>query len=100
LEVLKNPENRGIVICGSGIGISIAVNKVNGIRCGLVHDYLSTKLSREHNNCNVISLGANFIAKELAKHIVDTFLSTDFPGEERHLGRIDKISQIEKENKN
>ena len=98
LEVLKDPSNRGIVICGSGIGISIAANKVNGIRCALVHDYLSAKLSRQHNDSNVISLGAGFIGKELAKNIVDIFLSTDFTGEERHLRRHNKLAQIEKNN--
>lgn len=98
-EVLKNPENKGIVVCGSGIGISIACNKVNGIRCALVHDYLSAKLSRQHNNSNIISLGAGFIGKELAKNIVDVYLATDFTGEERHQRRIDKMSEIEKNQK-
>jgi len=98
IEVLKNPENKGIVVCGSGIGISIAANKVNGIRCALVHDYLSAKLSRQHNNSNIISLGAGFIGKELAKNIVDVYLSTEFTGEERHQRRLDKMSQIEKDN--
>ena len=91
-----NPENKGILVCGSGIGISIAANKINGIRCALVHDYLSAKLSRQHNDSNIISLGAGFVGKELAKNIVDVFLSTDFTGEERHQRRIDKMTQLEK----
>lgn len=98
-EVLKNSENKGIVVCGSGVGISIAANKVNGIRCALVHDYLSAKLSRQHNNSNIISLGAGFVGKELAKNIVDVYLSTEFTGEERHQRRIDKLTEIEKSNK-
>ena len=97
-EVLKNPENKGILVCGSGIGISIAANKVNGIRCALVHDYLSSKLSRQHNDSNIISIGAGFVGKELAKNIVDVYLATEFTGEERHQRRIDKMSEIEKNN--
>jgi ribose 5-phosphate isomerase B len=94
-EVSKNKNNKGIVVCGSGIGISIAANKIKGIRCALLHDQLGAKLSREHNNSNVMSLGAGFLGKELAKNIVDTFLNTEFSGEERHQRRIDKITQLE-----
>jgi ribose 5-phosphate isomerase B len=94
-EVLKNKENKGIVVCGSGIGISIAANKIKGIRCALLHDQLGAKLTREHNDSNVMSLGAGFIGKELAKNIVDTFLNTEFSGDERHQRRIDKITQLE-----
>ncbi len=94
-EVLKNPENKGIVVCGSGIGMSIAANKIKGIRCALLHDQLGAKLTREHNDSNIMSLGAAFIGKDLAKNIVDTFLNTEFSGEERHQRRIDKIALLE-----
>lgn len=94
-EVLKNNDNKGIVICGSGIGIGIAANKIKGIRCALLHDQLGARLTREHNDSNVMSLGAGFIGKELAKNIVDTFLNTEFSGDERHQRRIDKIAQLE-----
>ena len=94
-EVSKNKNNKGVVVCGSGIGISIAANKIKGIRCALLHDQLGAKLSREHNDSNVMSLGAGFLGKELAKNIVDTFLNTEFSGEERHQRRIDKITQLE-----
>jgi ribose 5-phosphate isomerase B len=98
LEVIKNPENRGILVCGTGIGISIAANKLNGIRCGLVHDHFTAQLSRDHNDCNVVAIGAGLIGKELAKNIVDVFLSTKFSEGERHITRIEKIRAIEKEN--
>ena len=94
-EVLKNPENRGIIFCGSGIGISIAANKINGIRCALVHDYLGAKLCKEHNDCNVISLGGYFIGRDLAKNIVDSYLNAEFTGDERHCRRIKKINILE-----
>jgi len=99
-EVLEDSNNKGIVVCGSGIGISIAANKIPGIRCALLHDQLGAKLTREHNDSNVMSLGAGFIGKELAKNIVDTFLNTDYTADERHQRRIDKISKLEEKYKN
>ena len=86
---------RGILICGTGIGISIAANKCKGIRAALCADVFSAKMSREHNNANVIAIGARIVGAELAKDIVKTFLTTDFSGEERHQRRIDLISGIE-----
>ena len=80
----------GIVICGTGIGISIAANKVPGIRCALCHNSFTAKLSRLHNNSNVLSLGARVIGDELALDIVDAYLTTDFEGG-RHASRVDKI---------
>ncbi|HZK57032.1 MAG TPA: ribose 5-phosphate isomerase B [Clostridia bacterium] len=86
---------RGILICGTGIGISIAANKIPGVYCGLVGDCFSAKASRWHNNTNVIALGARVIGPGLALEIVDTWLGTEFKGE-RHQKRIDKIVEIEK----
>lgn len=84
---------KGIVICTTGIGISIAANKVKGVRCALCSDVFSAKMTRLHNNANVLSLGAGIVGENLAFEIVDTFLGTDFSGEERHQRRIDLIEQ-------
>jgi len=86
---------RGILICGTGIGISIAANKIPGVYCGLVGDCFSAKASRWHNNTNVIALGARVIGPGLALEIIDTWLETKFKGD-RHQRRIDKIVEIEK----
>lgn len=82
---------RGIAICGSGIGISIAVNRHPTARCALVSEPLSARLAREHNDANVIALGARLIGLEMAKACVETFLSTRFGGD-RHLRRVEKLS--------
>ncbi|MEZ3474581.1 MAG: ribose 5-phosphate isomerase B [Lachnospiraceae bacterium] len=89
--------DRGIVICTTGIGISIAANKVKGIRCALCSDTVSAKLTREHNNANVLALGAGIVGPNLALSIVDTFLNTAFPGEEKHSRRVAAIQAIEEE---
>jgi len=86
--------DRGIVICGTGIGISIAANKVPGVRAALCHDCFSAKASREHNDANVLALGERVIGVELAKMIVDIWLETDFLGG-RHERRVCKIKDIE-----
>ncbi len=85
----------GVLICGTGVGISLAANKVKGIRAAAVSDTASARLIREHNNANVIAIGARIVGSELAKDIIRTFLTTDFSGEERHQRRIDIISQLE-----
>lgn len=82
---------KGIVICTTGIGISIAANKVKGIRCALCADTLSAKMTREHNNANMLAMGAGIVGTNLALSIVETFLNTDFPGEEKHVRRINAI---------
>ncbi|MGN0247223.1 MAG: ribose 5-phosphate isomerase B [Lachnospiraceae bacterium] len=84
---------KGIVICTTGIGISITANKVKGIRAALCADTLSAKLTRLHNDANVLALGAGIVGPNLAMEIVDTFLNTDFSGEERHQRRIDGIEE-------
>ena len=85
----------GILVCGTGIGISIAANKVPGIRAALCSDTFSAHATREHNNANVLALGARVLGTGLALDIVKTFLSAKFEGD-RHQGRIDKITAIEK----
>ena len=87
---------KGIVICGTGIGISIAANKVHGIRCALCSDPLSAQLTRQHNDANMLAMGARIIGPELAKNIVKTFLSTPFDGG-RHQRRVDLITKLEHE---
>lgn len=82
---------KGIVICTTGIGISITANKVKGIRAALCADTLSAKLTRLHNDANVLAMGAGIVGPNLALSIVDTFLETEFSGEERHQRRIDQI---------
>jgi ribose 5-phosphate isomerase B len=87
---------RGIMIDGAGIGSCIVANKVPGIRAGMAYDYSSAVNSREHNDTNVLTLGAGLIGVNLAKQIVKTWLTTDFGGG-RHAGRVDKITQVEKQ---
>ena len=82
---------KGILICGTGIGISIAANKVKGIRCALCHDVFSAEATRLHNDANIIAMGGRVIGPGLAVKIVDTFLSTPFSNDERHIRRIAKI---------
>ncbi|OOB79147.1 MAG: ribose-5-phosphate isomerase [Epulopiscium sp. Nele67-Bin002] len=82
---------KGIVICGTGIGISIAANKVKGIRCALCHDCFSARATREHNDANMLALGARVIGSGLALQIVDEFLSTEFSNDKRHMHRISLI---------
>lgn len=85
---------KGIVICTTGIGISISANKVKGIRCALCADTLSAKLTRLHNNANMLALGGGIVGENLALEIVDTFLNTAFSGEERHERRVDLIENL------
>lgn len=85
--------DRGIVICTTGIGISITANKVKGIRCALCGDPVSARLTREHNNANVLAMGAAIIGESVALNIVDIFLDTEFSGVDRHQRRVDLIEQ-------
>ena len=86
----------GILCCGTGIGISIAANKVKGIRCALCGDALSAEMTRRHNNANMLALGAFLTPPPLAERIVDVFLNTEFEGG-RHQRRVDKISALEEQ---
>ena len=93
--VIADEGSKGIVICGSGIGISIAANKIDGIRAALCGDTLAARLSREHNNANVLAMGARLIGETMAMEIADVFLQTDFAGG-RHAARVELISDIER----
>lgn len=86
---------KGIVVCTTGIGISITANKVKGIRCALCADPLSAELTRRHNNANMLAMGAGMIGPNLAERIVDVFLTTDFEGG-RHARRVSQIMDMEK----
>ncbi|MGE7664381.1 ribose 5-phosphate isomerase B [Ureibacillus composti] len=86
--------DRGILICGTGIGMSIAANKVKGIRCALVHDVFSAKATRCHNDSNILAMGERVIGPGLAREIVQAWLNTDFEGG-RHTRRVEKISELE-----
>src|SRR6266511_3269668 len=88
--------DRGIVICGSGVGTSIAVNKLPGIRAGLCHDTYSAHQGVEHDDMNVLVLGARVIGSELARELVHTFLHATFSGEERHRRRLAKVMSLER----
>lgn len=85
----------GILCCGTGIGISLAANKVPGIRCAVVSDVFSAKMSKAHNNANILSLGERVLGKGLALEIVEAWISTQFEGD-RHSRRVDMINEIEK----
>jgi ribose 5-phosphate isomerase B len=95
-EVVNNPNSAGILICGTGIGMSITANKIETIRAALCTDTTMAKFSRLHNNANVLCLGARIIGPEVAKDIVKVFLNTNFE-EGRHKKRIDKIENLEKQ---
>lgn len=91
--VMEREVDKGIVICGTGIGISLAANKVRGIRCALCSDVFSAKMSRAHNNANMLAMGGRVIGKGLAMEIVQAFLDTEFEGG-RHQKRVEKIGEI------
>ena len=93
-KVAAGEFDRGILICGTGIGMSIAANKVKGIRCALVHDVYSAKLTRQHNDTNMIAMGERVIGAGLAREIAQTWLTTDFQAG-RHAARIGKIAEYE-----
>lgn len=96
MAVVNGECERGILVCGTGIGISIAANKVKGIRAALCHDAFSAQMSREHNNANVLAMGERVVGPGLALMIVDIWLSTEFAGG-RHGRRVDKITALEQE---
>ena len=87
---------KGIVLCTTGIGVSISANKVDGIRCALLSDVWSAKMTRLHNDTNMMAMGAGVVGENLALEIADTWLSTEFSGDERHQRRIDKLMALEK----
>ena len=87
--------DKGIVLCTTGIGVSITANKVKGIRCALLSDLMSARLTREHNDTNMMALGAGVVGQMLALQIADTWLETAFSGDERHQRRINKLMAVE-----
>ena len=93
-QAVANGEcDRGIVLCSTGIGVSIAANKVKGVRCALLSDLMSARLTREHNDTNVMAMGAFIVGEALAKEIVDTWLTTESSQGERHARRIAKLEE-------
>ncbi len=88
--------DKGIVLCTTGIGVSITANKVPGIRCALLSDVMSARMTREHNDTNMMAIGAGVVGQMLAFQIVDTWLGTEFSNEARHQRRIDKMMALEK----
>jgi RpiB/LacA/LacB family sugar-phosphate isomerase len=95
LEILENRAERGIILCGSGVGASVAANKLPGIRASNCQDFYSAHQGVEHDDMNVLALGARVIGNELAKDLVHAFLTAKFLGEERHLRRLNKIKELE-----
>ncbi len=96
LALLDGKAERGVLICGSGVGASVAANKVPGIRAGLCHDTYSAHQGVEHDDMNVLVLGARVIGIELAKELVNNYLGARFTREERHVRRLNKIMALEK----
>jgi RpiB/LacA/LacB family sugar-phosphate isomerase len=95
--VLDGRAERGVLICGSGAGAAIAANKMHGIRAGLAHDTYTAHQMVEHDDANVCCLGARVVGPELAAEIVTVFMSARFSGEERHVRRLQKVAEIERE---
>ncbi len=93
--ITTNIARRGIIICGSGVGASIAANKLPGIRAAICHDSYSARQGVEHDDMNVLCLGARVIGPELAKELIDVFLKARFSGEERHCRRLKKVLSLE-----
>lgn len=94
---INDPENRGIVLCGSGAGVDMVANKIEGVRSALVFDEPRARQAREHENANVISLPADTLDEEEAFKIVKAFLTTEFSGAERHERRIEEMEEVEEE---
>jgi ribose 5-phosphate isomerase B len=90
--------DRGVIVCGSGAGVSVAANKHNGIRAAVIHDEYTAHQAVEHDDVNVLCLGARVIGEELARELVERFLGAGFSGEERHVRRLEKVQRIEDAN--
>ena len=88
--------DKGIVLCTTGIGVSITANKIKGIRCALLSDVMTARMTREHNDTNMMAIGAGVVGQLMALQIVDTWLETPFSGDARHQRRIDKLMAVEK----
>jgi RpiB/LacA/LacB family sugar-phosphate isomerase len=95
LAILEGRADRGVIICGSGVGASVAANKLPGIRAGLCHDTYSARQGVEHDDMNVLALGARVIGPELARELVLAYVRANFTGEERHRRRLAKVQALE-----
>jgi ribose 5-phosphate isomerase B len=95
-DIRSGQAERGILVCGSGVGVSVAANKFKGIRAGLCHDHYSAHQGVEHDDMNVLVLGSRIIGPMLAQDVVEAFLKASFSGEERHVRRLNKVKGIEK----
>ncbi len=96
-SVVKKECDLGILICGTGIGMSIVANKIKGIRCGHCHDVFSAKMTRLHNDANVLAIGERVVGPGLFLEIVDAFINTEYSNDERHIRRVNKIKALEEE---
>jgi len=99
-EISEGRADRAVLICGSGVGASVAINKIPGIRAGLAHDEYSAHQGVEHDDMNVLVLGARVIGTELSRELVERFLAAKFSGEERHVRRLKKLKAIEERYRN
>lgn len=103
-KVLETPSSLGVLLCGTGIGMSMAANKLRGVRAALCNDENAAEMARRHNDANILAMGARTTETSMLKKILEKFLTTDFEGAqmegERHLRRVQKISEIEKNEKN
>lgn len=95
-EVVHGPAERGIIVCGSGAGASIAANKITGARSAVVHDHYTAHQAVEHDDMNVLALGARIIGETAAKEIVDAFIGAEFSNEERHVRRLRKVVELDR----
>ncbi len=95
-QVATGACERGIVLCTTGIGVSMCANKVRGVRCALCHDPLSAEMTRRHNDANMLAMGAGIVGRNMAERIVEVFLSTEFEGG-RHQRRVDQMMELEGE---
>ncbi len=95
--VVQDPVNRGIILCGSGVGVDIVANKVSGVRCALVQDAQRAVQSRQHEDANILALPADILDEEQTYGIARAFLTTEFSGEQRHERRLEKLEEVEEE---
>lgn len=94
-DILEGKADRGVLVCGSGVGVSVAANKFKGIRAGLCHDHYSAHQGVEHDDMNVLVVGARIIGQMMAQDVAEAFLKATFSGEERHVRRLNKVREIE-----
>ena len=94
-EVIQDEKHRGVLICGSGVGVDMVANKIDGVRCALVGDAARAEQSRQHEDVNVIALPSDILEEETGYQIVKAFLNTPFSGEERHVRRLEKMKEVE-----